>query len=75
MGDLIAKADLHKNIRTNRTKDLLVNMMHKIQGWDTNIKERKKKKNFNDGMNTSEISSKRTSGNTQKYLRTRAIKI
>lgn len=35
------ETDMHKNKRTNKTKDMLINMMHKIYGSDSNIRERK----------------------------------
>lgn len=36
------KGDMHKkNKRINRTKDMLINRMHKIQGSHTNIRTRK----------------------------------
>lgn len=57
-----------------KIRDLFINRMYKIQGWDI----REIKKYFIDAANTSEISSStkvRTTGNTQIYGRTRNIKI
>lgn len=39
--EIMSITDMHKKIKTtNRTKDMLISRMHKIQEWCTDIKEK-----------------------------------